>query len=218
MFLALAQLSYEIGGAQNNSAPFDLNLDLQEIFHEKQLPKKAQFWFFFPKFAWHPLVPFFVLPMFICLSLTIILVLNKILHLDLDWILLWGLIHSIIWGVIWAPIIHMCMRHYPTNDPFHLPSAHQANFVTVDSSNTIWIYKTPRERETKNSYFAHILYIFYRSNIRVKKRNYILVNHGVIKSCISGQTSGARHSNWKWKTVIINLYFQSVKYTLMTDN
>ena len=27
-----AQLSHKIGGAQNNLAPFDLNLDLKEVF------------------------------------------------------------------------------------------------------------------------------------------------------------------------------------------
>ena len=34
-------MSYKIGGAQNNSAPFDLNLDLQEVFSRKTTPQKG---------------------------------------------------------------------------------------------------------------------------------------------------------------------------------
>ena len=37
----LAQLSYKIGGAQNNSAPFVLNLDLQVVFSWKTTPEKG---------------------------------------------------------------------------------------------------------------------------------------------------------------------------------
>ena len=57
-------MSYKIG-VQKNSAPFDLNLDLIEVyFHERQVPKKAPFWSILPHFApyWgsqgHPLAPF----------------------------------------------------------------------------------------------------------------------------------------------------------------
>ena len=37
---AWAQLSYKIGGAHNNSAPFDLNSDLLEVFSLKKTSKK----------------------------------------------------------------------------------------------------------------------------------------------------------------------------------
>ena len=34
-------MSYKIGGAQNKSAPFDLNFDLLEVFSLKTMPQKV---------------------------------------------------------------------------------------------------------------------------------------------------------------------------------
>ena len=41
-------MSYKIGGAQNNSAPYDLNLDLQETFSWKTTPSKRPYFDPFP--------------------------------------------------------------------------------------------------------------------------------------------------------------------------
>lgn len=39
---ALAQLRYKNEGAQNNSSPYDLNLDLLEVFSWKITPRNEQ--------------------------------------------------------------------------------------------------------------------------------------------------------------------------------
>ena len=70
-------MSYKIGSAQNNSAPFDRNLDLLEVFSRKTTPLKGPilvlisqiFYPYWSNFAlyWrcpgHPMGPFFVAPM-----------------------------------------------------------------------------------------------------------------------------------------------------------
>ena len=44
-------MSYKIGGAQNHSAPFDLNLDLLEVFWWKTIPLIGRILDLFPQFC-----------------------------------------------------------------------------------------------------------------------------------------------------------------------